>query len=89
MENPQVAGKTPANVATLATQPGVLHPGGLILLGIFGSENDLSALVREPGGRIHKVKIGKSLLGSQVVGIDNVGVVLEKGGRVRRLDLPA
>jgi len=89
MANPNPAGSTPANVAKMATLPGVLSSGGTILIGLFGLENDLTALVREAGRRIRKVKPGQTLSGGRVVGIDKEGIVLERAGRTWRLDLPS
>jgi len=89
MANPKTAGATPANVANMATQPGVLQSGGPILIGLFGLENDLTALVREASRRIRRVKPGQTLSGGRVVGIDKEGIVLERAGRVWRLDLPS
>jgi len=77
--------ETPANVADLATQSGVTTTSGLILLGIYSPEDSLNALVRLPSGRVRNVKRGAMLDGGRVAGINEIGVVLQKNGRSKRL----
>lgn len=87
MANSDPAG-TPAKVAALATDSGALSLGKLTLIGLYGPTDDLSALVREPGGRFRRVKRGQKLATGRVVGIDTNGLMLEKSGRTWRLALP-
>lgn len=79
---------TPEKVAKNATLSDKVDLDKLLLLGIIGSENDLSAFVRLPGGRIRKVATGDRLTKGRVIAIDNKGLVLERSGKTRRLDLP-
>ncbi|MFT7593276.1 MAG: ribosomal protein L2 [Paracoccaceae bacterium] len=88
MANPSSAGATPANVAAMATQSGALRRTGLSLIGVFGQEADLQALVREPNGKVHRVANGTKLSAGRIVGIDTQGVVLQKNGRTVHLTLP-
>ncbi len=82
------AGATPANVAEHATQRDVLTHGKLNVLGIFGTDDDLQALVRMPGGRVRRVSKGTRLAAGKVVAIDAGGLMVLKGGRSRRIALP-
>jgi Tfp pilus assembly protein PilP len=60
----------------------------LNLLGIFGTDNDLRALVRLPGGRVRQVRTGTRLAAGKVVAIDAEGLILLKGTRSTRIALP-
>ena len=79
---------TPLNVANQATQTEALKRGGLNLLGLFGAENDLQAMVRLPSGRVKTVKTGSRIAQRRVLGIDPQGIVLEKSGRTQRFEMP-
>lgn len=83
------AGKTPANVADLATHSQSLDLKGLTLLGVFGPTDTLSALVRMPGGRTKTVSAGDKLGSGTVVGIDVDGLMLSQFGQTQRLALPS
>lgn len=80
--------KTPRNVAGQATQPSVLDRKSLSLLGLFGPQDDLQALVRLPNGRLKTVKTGSRISRSTVLGIDAKGLVLEKSGKSQRIEIP-
>lgn len=82
------AGQTPATPGDLATTPDALEHSGLSLIGLFGPQNALSALIRSPGGRIRRVSAGESLGARRILGIDANGLMLEKNGRATRLSLP-
>jgi len=88
MANPSPAGATPANVAEMATQSGVLSRTGLSLIGVFGQEANLQALVRDSNGKVHRVAKGTRLAAGRIVGINAAGVMLEKHGRTVHLMLP-
>ena len=88
MTNPTLAGSTPANVADLATQSDVLSPNSLNLIGVFGPEKNMKALMREPGGKVHRVSRGSRLHAGRIVGIDAKGVMLSRNGRIEHLALP-
>lgn len=82
------AGATPAAVAAKATIPGVLALGEVTVIGVFGPESALRALIRMPGGRIREVERGARLSIGAVAGIDRKGVMIQRGGKTRRLALP-
>ncbi len=83
------AGRTPAHVARMATQNDVLNRGGTDLIGLFGPKTGLTALVREAGGRIRRVKAGDRLSLGRVLAIDETGVIINRNGQNRRLTLPS
>jgi hypothetical protein len=90
MSSDNKAGATPAHVAGIATQTGVLDSTeGLSLIGLFGPDSGLNALVRERGGRIHQVKAGGKVGGARILAIDAEGVMVQTNGRTWRLGLPA
>ncbi|SFU05169.1 hypothetical protein [Sedimentitalea nanhaiensis] len=89
MTNATEAGPTPSNVAKLATQNRVLNSRSTDLIGLFGPQSNLTALVRESNGRIRKVETGDKLSIGRIVGIDEDGVVVERNGSTRRLALPS
>ena len=84
----QTATETPARVAKQATQANMVPARSLSLLGLFGVETDLQAMVRLPSGRVKTVKTGSRLTQGRVLGIDPSGIVLEKHGRSSRIEMP-
>lgn len=74
--------------ARAATRSGVLRHGETTLLGLAGPEADLAALIRLPGGRVRRVKRGDRLPSGRVIAIDVKGVIVEQGGRTRRMVIP-
>lgn len=84
----QTTPETPLRVAKEATQPNMIASRGLSLLGLFGVENDLQAMVRLPSGRVKTIKTGSRLVQGRVLGIDPGGIVLEKSGRISRIEMP-
>lgn len=89
MTSPVKAGKTPANVADLATQSHTLDRSELTLLGVFGPVNAMTALVRLPGGRVRRVKTGDKLASGVVMAIDTEGLMLAQHGQTRLLSFPS
>ena len=88
MTQMNAGGTPPPNVASKATTRVPMSKNRPMVIGIFGPENDLTALVRLPGGKTTKVQRGERLTGKQVVRIDSEGLVLARGGREERLALP-
>lgn len=70
-----------------ATQRGALNKTGMALLGVFGSQDQMQALVRFSSGQIKKVAAGSRLNGGRVAAIDSEGLILEKNGHAKRLHL--
>ncbi|WP_424986084.1 hypothetical protein [Microbulbifer sp. S227A] len=83
------AGKTPERVAKMATTDHALARGKTDLIGLFGPQNNMSALIRTPRGAIRRVEIGETLSIGRIVAIDDKGLILSKNGHNRRLTLPA
>ena len=79
---------TPITAAHHATEPDALDTGSLCLLGLFGPDADMRALIRLPGGRVVRVEAGSRIKGSNVVAIDADGLILLKRGKTRRITMP-
>lgn len=88
MTQTNAGGNTPPSVAQRATRKVDIDLGAPMLIGIFGPEDGLSAMVRLPGGRIRKVRRGERLMGRRVTGIDADGVSWTGSGTSNRLTLP-
>ncbi|WP_428928648.1 hypothetical protein [Marinibacterium sp. SX1] len=88
MTQTNAGGTTPPNVAATATQSVPLSRNHPMVIGIYGPENALSALVRLPNGKITTVRPGERLRGRQVLAIDSKGLILAHNGRQERLALP-
>ena len=58
------------------------------LLGVYGSEQNLRALVRLSGGRIKEVAPGVKVPGGIVAAIEKDGLLILQGGETRRLRMP-
>ncbi|MGV6850138.1 MAG: hypothetical protein ACWA5A_17330 [Marinibacterium sp.] len=78
---------TPEKVARYATKTIDWDADAPMLIGIFGPEESLSALVRMPGGRIRQLTRGGRFHGGKVVGVDPGGLSFVVGARTRRLPL--
>jgi type IV pilus biogenesis protein PilP len=92
-EEPELAGAAPAipataNVARQATMRNVIDLGDLNLIGIYGTQSDRYALVRQPNGRFVKVRVGDRLDGGRVAAITASEVRYEKRGRMQVLEMP-
>lgn len=81
-------GKTPDNVAATATQKQAANLAGITLIGLNGATGAYKALVRIPGGRIKQVTPGSRLSAGKIIAIDENGLILEKNGRTRRVEMP-
>tara|TARA_R110000787_G_scaffold106272_5_gene213923 strand:+ start:119 stop:388 length:270 start_codon:yes stop_codon:yes gene_type:complete len=77
---------TPENVAKLATEKATLTRTALI--GVFGSEANLSALIRGFNGDIARVTVGDSFDRSLVSAISKDSLILARGGKTKVLKLP-
>ncbi|MEM7319246.1 MAG: hypothetical protein AAF408_09525 [Pseudomonadota bacterium] len=76
-----------STVNSAATQRGALNRSGVVLLGVFGPQNSMRALIRMPGGQVREVKPGARLNGGKVAAIDAEGLILQKNGTANRLSL--
>lgn len=88
MTQQSAGGVTPPKVAGLATQSADLARHHPVVIGVFGPENAMSAMVLMPNGKTESVQRGQRIKGKQVVRIDKDGVVLAHNGREERLPLP-
>lgn len=88
MNSKASSGKTPANVAATATQEKAADLSSVTLIGLNGASGAYKALVRMPGGRIKQVTAGTRLTAGKIVAIDENGLILEKNGRTRRVEMP-
>ncbi len=70
-----------------ATQNGALNKRDLAVLGIFGPESNLNALLRLPNGRIETVTRGERADRGTVVAIDSQGIVVQRNGRTHRIEI--
>lgn len=78
----------PSNaVNKAATQRGALKKNVMSLLGVYGPNDSMQALVRMPGGRVRTVKPGTRLSGGRVAAIDADGLIVQKNGQAQRIPL--
>lgn len=76
-----------ATVNKAATQPGTLKQNSTSVLGVFGAQDDMRALVRTSSGRVKQIKTGARINSAKVVAIDKDGLILQKNGRTERLNI--
>ncbi len=79
--------QTSPKVAGLATETTVI-PRGLILLGVFGTNEKPRALIRLTSGRTRTIMPGDFVSGRLVAGIDETSVHLARGDTLYRLSMP-
>lgn len=77
------------DVAQTATEKGKIRLDSLSLIGVFGTETSRHALLRHPGGRVEKVRMGERVGPSKVVAISRDTVFLSSGSKTSKLELPA
>ncbi|MEX0319140.1 MAG: hypothetical protein AB3N21_14370 [Ruegeria sp.] len=77
-----------SKVKGAATQKGALSRNAVSVLGVFGPDSDLRALMRLSSGRVKEVKPGSRVASGTVVAIDKTGVLLRQSGQTRRIDIP-
>lgn len=90
---PETSGSMPAlptsaSVAKQATVKNAVNLSQLTLIGVYGSEGRRYALVRQPNGRLVKVKVGDKLDGGKVAAISTSALTYSKGGRSVTLEMP-
>lgn len=89
MMGPADAGLGMANktVTEAATQRGALDRGAVALLGVYGPQGNMQALLRMPSGRVKKIKPGSRVNSGRVAAIDDDGLIIERNGEARRMKL--
>lgn len=75
-------------VQSAATQKGALKRNSVSVLGVFGPETQMNALMRLASGRVKQVKAGSRVGSGRVVAIDAQGVMLRQSGQTRRIAIP-
>ena len=74
--------------AEFATQISALPLHNLQLIGVFGTQEERRALLRNPDGTFRTVGVGDRLRQGTVAAIDTDTVILSKGTGTRRLTIP-
>ncbi|MCU0899123.1 MAG: translation initiation factor 2 [Cypionkella sp.] len=92
-DEPEVASAAPriptrANVAKQATFVNAINLSRLNLIGVYGTQSNRYALVRQANGRYRKVEVGDNLDGGRVQAITASEVRYRKGGRMVSLAMP-
>ncbi len=77
---------TPENVAKIATEKASLDR--VALIGVFGSEANPSALIREKNGDIARVTVGDTFNGGVVAAIGPDSLMLSRNGKTKVMKLP-
>ena len=83
------AGPEIGDASSIATTQSVLNPSALIVLGIFGTDDDRKALVRTPDGRTGTYRAGDRIEGRAIVAVDDDSLLVRVNGRAHRLQLPS
>ncbi|MFD0978487.1 hypothetical protein [Tropicimonas aquimaris] len=78
-----------ALVASAATQKNEISLNQLALIGVFGTETDRRALLRQSSGRIVRVQPGQRVGGATIVGIGASELILKSGSGTRKLEMPS
>ncbi len=90
---PEVASAAPkiptkASVAKQATFSNAINLSKINLIGVYGTQSNRSALVRQSNGRYKKVKVGDNLDGGRVTAITATEIRYQKGSKLLTLALP-
>ncbi|MBN7785705.1 hypothetical protein [Ponticoccus sp. (in: a-proteobacteria)] len=75
-------------VARAATTSAPIPRAEPMLIGIFGSSDDASALVRLPSGKIAEVSKGSRIGRDTVVAVAEDSIILQRGKKAHRLSMP-
>lgn len=81
------SGPTTASVARAATEEGAINLRRVNLIGVYGSSDDRSALVRLSNGQLTRVTVGDRLDGGRVQAIGSSALIYAKRGRQVRLEV--
>lgn len=92
-EEPEVAAAAPARptgrtVAEQATFVNAISLNRINLIGVYGTQSNRYALIRQANGRYKKVSVGDRIDGGTVAAITNDEVRYQKGGRMIALEMP-
>lgn len=76
------------SVADQATFANALNMSQLNLIGVYGSQSNRYALLRQPNGRYKRVQVGDRIDGGTIAAITASEVRYQKGGRLIALRMP-
>lgn len=79
---------TKASVAKQATYKNAINLSKLNLIGVYGTQSNRYALIRQENGRYKKVKVGDRIDGGKVAAITANELRYQKGSRMITLSLP-
>lgn len=79
---------TPVNVAALARADATIPLDRTVLLGTVLRVDGPLALIRIANGDVHKLTLGDTLNGGEIVAIDETRVIFARQGDSWTLDLP-
>ncbi len=79
--------ETPKTTLNAATRRNALPPARLSLLGTLHAPDEARALIRV-GGSVSAVRVGDQVGDATVTAIDESGILMARGARVERLELP-
>jgi hypothetical protein len=90
---PEVASAAPsiptrASVAKQATFKNAINLSKVNLIGVYGTDSNRHALIRQANGRFKKVKVGDKIDGGQIAAITSSEVRYKKGGKMMTLAMP-
>ena len=79
---------TKASVAKQATFVNAINLSKANLIGVYGTQSNRSALIRQPNGRYKKVQVGDSFDGGRVAAITASELRYQKSGKMHTLAMP-
>ena len=88
VEAPVAAAPTSGSVADQATFVNALSLSRINLIGVYGSQSNRYALIRQSNGRYKRVEVGDRIDGGVVAAITASEVRYQKGGRLIALQMP-
>ena len=83
---PKIPTKT--SVAKQATFKNAINLSKINLIGVYGTQSQRYALIRQANGRYKKVKVGDRIDGGRIEAITQNEVRYQKGGRLLSLKMP-
>ncbi len=79
---------TRASVAKQATFKNAINLSKVNLIGVYGTDSNRHALIRQTNGRFKKVRVGDKIDGGQIAAITGSEVRYKKGGKMVTLAMP-
>ena len=88
VEAPVSSAPTSGSVADRATFVNALNLSRINLIGVYGTQSNRYALIRQSNGRYKRVEVGDRIDGGVVAAITATEVRYQKGGRLIALQMP-